>query len=574
MKKWKIKKIAESPDESLTEKFNPIILNLLAVRGIYKPEEIEKYFNTDYGALSDPFAITGMEKITGRIMEAKKKKEKIAVYGDYDADGVTAAGILFETLKNLGFPDVVCYIPDRQQEGYGMNENALDYLSKKNVKLIITVDCGITNCEEALAAGKMGIDVIITDHHHLARNIPSALAIIDPHLPDSGFSGSNLSGVGVAFKLAQALFEKINPEKKEQLKWMLDLVAIGTIADCVPLTGENRTLVKYGLIVISKTRRVGLLEIFRVGRVEISENNIPDAHKVAFQIAPRINAAGRMDHASIAFNLLMENDPVSARQMALELESKNQERQKITAEIVREVKILAENAFKNKKLIFAVNPHWPVGVLGLVAGKITEEFRKPTAVLQEQEGLFTGSFRSIPEINIIEIIKQCSDLLIKFGGHSQAAGVSVSKENFSKFYDKISAEIEKRFEGKEIIPTIDVDCEIAAGDINPSFMADIKRMEPFGIGNPEPVFICRNMSVSDIRIVGNGSKHLKLALKNEKGGPKIFDAIGFSLAEKFPNLKINDKIDIVFNLCEDEWNGNKKMQLKLIDLCYSLENKI
>jgi len=268
--------------------------------------------------------------------------------------------------------------------------------------------------------------------------LPEALAVINPHTLNSNFLFKDLAGVGVSFKLAQALVKKIDSSKGESLKWILDLVAIGTIADCVPLVGENRVLVKYGLIVLSKTKRSGLLEMFKVGRINVSENNIPNAQTVSFQIAPRINAAGRMDHANVAYNLLIEKTAILARDMALELEIRNQERQKITTEIAREVEILATNSFKEKQFIFAMSEHWSVGILGLVAGKITEKFQKPCALFQIQADQLAGSFRSISQVNVIQIIEKCSDLLIKFGGHSQAAGVSLKKENAEKFYSKMT----------------------------------------------------------------------------------------------------------------------------------------
>ncbi|HAT74014.1 MAG: Single-stranded-DNA-specific exonuclease RecJ [Candidatus Moranbacteria bacterium GW2011_GWF2_36_839] len=567
MTNWEIKKNEGNFSGGLLEKYGPIILQLLKNRGLEMPEEIEKYFNFNYEKdLSDPFEIVDMEKAVERISKAIENQESVAIFGDYDADGVSSSAVLFETLTNLGLKKITCYIPDRQLEGYGMNEKAVEYLSEKKITLIITVDCGITNIAEVEKAKEMGIDVIITDHHHAPEILPKAYALINPNIPDSGFLFKSLAGVGVAFKLAQALCQKQAPEKAEQLKWVLDLVALGTIADCVPLLGENRVLAKYGLIVLSKTKRVGFLEMFKVGRIDISENNIPDAHKVAFQVAPRINAAGRMDHANVAYNLLIEKNPVLACDMALEVESNNQKRQKITAEIFREIQVLANNSFKDKKFIFASSVHWPVGILGLVAGKIADEFKKPTIVLQRQETEFVGSLRSIPEINIIETLGKCSELLTRFGGHSQAAGVTVKPENIEKFYEKMSQLIEEELAGKEIIPVLDVDCEITLDDINWEFVAELKKMEPFGIGNEVPVFLAKNVIISDLRIVGNGSKHWKLSLMSTSGSPKIFDAIGFSLATKFPDLKKDDKIEMVFNIQEDEWSGNKKIQLNLIDL--------
>ena len=410
------------------------------------------------------------------------------------------------------------------------------------------------------------MDVIITDHHHIPEKLPDAVAVLNPHLENSGFAFQDLAGVGVAFKFAQALYQKLQPGKVEQLKWMLDLVAIGTVADCVPLLGENRLLVKYGLLVLSKTRRIGLQEMFKVGRIEISEDNVPDTHKIAFQISPRINAAGRMDHANVAYKLILEKDRVQARTMALELESKNQDRQKMTAEISKQIELEAEKNFKDKKFILAKNPHWPVGILGLVAGKTVDKFGKPVLVFQEQDGLYVGSLRSIPELNIMEVLMKCSDLLQKFGGHSQAAGVRILPENFHKFYERISHIFQTEMADREFISTIDIDLEILPEEITWEFMSELKKMEPFGMGNKEPIFLLREMLLSDVRMVGNGSKHLKLALRAKNGNPKIFDSIGFKLGEEFSDLSKGELVDVVFTLSEDEWNGSKKIQLMLIDL--------
>lgn len=560
-------KRAGGESSELSGKYHPVVLQLLANRGISQKKDIEKYFNADYEAdIFDPFLFSDMGKAVERIARAKEKKEKIAIYGDYDADGVTATALLFETLEQLGFKKVIVYIPDRQLEGYGMNMDAVEFLHQEKVDLIITVDCGITSQEEVEKAGELKMDVIITDHHHVPQVLPRALAIINSNIKDCQYPEKNLAGVGVAFKLAQAMYKKMNPKEAEQLKWLLDLVAIGTVADCVPLLGENRVLVKFGLIVLSKTKRSGLLEMFKVGRISISEDDRPDTHKISFQIAPRINAAGRMDHASFSYNLMIEKDAVKARDMALEVESKNQSRQKITGEITREARAIAENIFKDKKFIFAENEHWPAGLLGLVAGKISDEFNKPALILQKQKKEFVGSLRSIPQINIIEILEKCAELLIKFGGHAQAAGVRVAHNKIEKFCAKFGQLIEEQLAGKDITPQIEIDAEISADDLNWDLVGQIKKMEPFGDGNEEPVFLAKNMIVESLRVVGNGSKHLKLALRAGDASPKIFDAIGFGLGEKFPNLKNGDSLDIVFNLQEDEWNGNKKIQLKLIDL--------
>lgn len=564
---WIVKKTGNVANNFGLEKYDPIILQILSARGIMTEQEVERFFNFNYEKdILEPFLFADMPKAVARIIEAKNKKEKVAIFGDYDADGVTAAAVLFEALSKLGFEDVDIYIPDRQAEGYGMNPEAVEYLYRRGVKLIITVDCGITNVAEVDKARELGMEVVITDHHHIPEMLPAAAALINPHLKNCGYPFEDLCGVGVAFKLAAALYQKLDPQNAEQLKWSLDLVAIGTIADCVPLLGENRLLVKYGLLVLSKTKRIGLQEMFKVGRIAIDENSIPSTQKVAFQIAPRINASGRMDHASLSYELITASNRVTARDIALEVEEKNQQRQKITAEIAREVRVLAENSYKDKKLIFAHNENWPVGILGLIAGRIADEFQKPTIVLQKQAREYVGSLRSVPEVNIVEALGGCEDLVIKFGGHSQAAGVRVAEENIEKFYEKLSGLVEAKLEGKEILPKIEIDLELEARDINWELAAQIKKMEPFGEGNEEPIFLLKNMIVDDLRIVGNGSKHLKLALRDGGGSPKIFGAIGFGMGEKFPNLKIGDKIQIVCNVQEDEWNGNKKIQLNLIDL--------
>ncbi len=566
-KEWKIKNQEALDFGQIIGEYHPIILKLLGNRGFQNPAEIKKFFEFDYDRdISNPFLFAEMEKAVMRIILAKEKNEKIAIFGDYDADGVTASALLFETLENLGFKEIITYIPDRQIEGYGMNREALNFLQKEKVNLIVTVDCGITNKEEVILAKKLDMDVIITDHHHVPEKLPAALATINPQMEKSGYGFKDLAGVGVAFKLAQALYQKIDPENIEKLKWSLDLVAIGTVADCVPLLWENRVLVKYGLVVLSKTRRAGLLEMFKIGRIKIGENDFPDTHQIAFQVAPRINAAGRMDHANFAYNLILEKDRIKACDLALEIEAKNQQRQKITSEIVREVKVLAEGPFKDKELIFAENEHWPVGILGLVAGKVADEFNKPTAVFQKQPGELVGSLRSIPQVNIIEKIEECSEFLKKFGGHAQAAGVTLKKENFELFYQKLSQLIARELGGKKIYPAVEIDLEITSQDIDWELLNEIKKMEPFGKENEEPVFLIRNLKIQEIRIVGNGSKHLKISVMAQDS-PKVFDAIGFGLGEKFSQMiKIGDKVDLVANLQEDEWNGNRKIQLQIIDL--------
>lgn len=562
---WKVKEKIELKKNGLPN-LHPVILQILLERGFNDSQKINEFFFPDYEkGIFDPFLFSDMEKVIERIGIAKEKNELVAIFGDYDADGVTSSVILKETLEKIGINPIV-YIPDKKLEGYGMNIKAIREFKEKNVKLILTVDCGITNIKETEDAKSKGIDVIIVDHHHVPEKIPDALAIINPHLKNSGYPFLELAGVGVTFKVVDALYRKFLPDKIEQLKWILDLVAIGTVADCVPLTKENRIIVKFGLIVLSKTRRIGLLELFKVARLEINENNLPDTRKISFQIAPRINAAGRMDHANTAFNLIKEENQIHARNLSLELEGNNQARQKATGQLVDEVEVLAENMFKDRKFIFAVGEHFPIGIVGLAAGRIADEFNKPTAILNKGETESQGSFRSIPPVNIIESIEKCKKYLVKYGGHSQAAGVTVKNENLGKFFEELEKIIETGLGDKDISPVQEIDVEILPKDLDFDLAESIRKFEPFGEGNEEPVFLMKDLIVEDLRKVGNGEKHLKLLLKATDSTPKIFEAIGFNLTNGFSHLKKGDKVDAVFNISIDNWNGNKKIQLKLIDL--------
>ena len=546
---------------------HPLVVKLLFSKGLKTEDEIEQFIAPDYQTDSpDPFAFDDMQKVVERIGRARDNKEQVVIFGDYDADGITSSAILKEAFDLLGINSFV-YIPDKRNEGYGMNIAAIKSFQEKDVKLIITVDCGITNIDEVEYTNSQGIDVIITDHHHVPDILPKAYAIINPHAKNAiKYPFKELAGVGVAFKVVQALFQKFLPEKIEQTKWMLDLVAIGTIADCVPLIGENRLIVKYGLMVLSKTRRVGLTELFTVGRIMIDESAAADTKKVSFYIAPRINAAGRIHHAYLAYNLIMEKNTVLARDFALELEANNAERQKITQNVVDEVRILAQNLYKDKKFIFAVGEHFPIGVVGLVAGKIAQQFNKPTAIIQKSEGVSKGSFRSIPKINIIETIEECKELLVKYGGHSQAAGISIANENLEKFYEKMNRLISEKLKGIDLAPEIKVDAELTADIVDFDLVEDLEKLKPFGQDNDEPIFIMKNLIVREKKIVGSGNKHIKIYFSPKDGAPKIFEAISFNGYEKFQHVKIDDEVEILFNLQKDEWNGNKKIQLTLIDL--------
>ncbi len=572
MAKWLKKESVEIPvDFSL--KLHPLVAKILLARGLKSEIELEKFITPDYQTdTHDPFLFSQMEKLVERIKQARDLREKVIIFGDYDADGITSSAILKETFSELGIEADV-YIPDKRTEGYGLNLLAIDLFKVAGVKLIITVDCGITSLAETAKAKEFGIDVIITDHHHVPAQVPDAFAIINPHQEGCGYPFAELAGVGVAFKVVQAIYARLMPEKIGQTKWMLDLVSIGTIADCVPLIGENRLFVKYGLVVLSKTRRIGLLELFTVGRIAIDESAIPDTKKVSFYVAPRINAAGRINHANLAYNLIIEKDVIRARDFALELEASNTQRQKITSEIVSEIKALAETQYKDKKLIFAIGEHFSIGIVGLVAGKIAQQYGKPTAVFQQGEQESKGSFRSIPQINIIEAIGQCSQFLVKFGGHSQAAGVSVRNDQLENFQKALEAIIEKQLEGIQLEVEIIIDGQVAAAEIDFKLIADIEKLRPFGIGNEEPILLLENLIISEKRFLGSEKKHVKFFLVAAEAEPigskdkmKVFEAISFGGGEKFAAFKEGDRIDVVCNLQRDDWNGNSRIQLNVVDM--------
>ncbi len=562
MTEWKFR-IPER--KTLPGSLHPVVALLLEQRGYSEEDEQVHFLSPQYDRdLHDPFLFSQMERVVERIGSSLKRGETIGIFGDYDADGVTSSVVMRESLQNLG-GSVIVYIPQKDTEGHGLSTQALDFFTKGGARLIMTLDCGMMNHEEIDEANMLGLDVIIIDHHHVPDVLPSAYAIINPKLIGETYPFRDLCGAGTAFKVAQALFRRLAPEKEDQIKWLLDIVATGTVADVMPLVGENRVLVTYGLIVLSRTRRIGFQEMFRVGRMPFNAENRPSARDIAFQIAPRINAASRMAHAMLAHDLLMESDTDVASKLALDLENHNNARRKLSTDIAEQVMLLVESEYHDKKFIFAVGEAYPFGIVGLIAGRIAHTYRKPTCILFRGATESMGSFRSIPEFNIIEAIEKCADLLVKFGGHSQAAGMTIKNENLDAFYERFSALVENDLREVVTEPEVWVDMEITPTDIVPQLVRDIARFAPFGEGNSEPVFSLSDMRVKQARFVGNGNKHLKFSLESPDG-LKSFDAIGFSLGERFPSIIAGDRLDIAFTLGENVWNGRSSIQLKLIDI--------
>lgn len=563
MAEWQYR-IASKSDGAGSGKYHPVTQTLLRARSYTEPETAERFLFPNYERdTHDPFLFTQMERVVERLGHERQAGRPVGVFGDYDADGVTASVIMREALTALGIP-VVVYLPDKLSEGHGLNQNAIEYFIRSGARLALTLDCGMTNHVEINAAKDKGLDIIVIDHHHVPPVLPPAFAIINPKLPAETYPFRELCGAGTSFKVAQALYQRYAPERVDELKWLLDVVAIGTVADVMPLVGENRVFVKYGLIVLAKTRRLGLQELLAAGRIRIDAQVPLDTHTISFQIAPRLNAASRMAHAQLAHDLLMARDPREARNLASELDAHNTARRKISETNTQTVRTLAVEKFSDKKFIFAVEPHFPYGIVGLIAGRIANEFHKPTGVLTRGTLTSQGSFRSIPELSVIEALESCGDLLVKFGGHAQAAGMTISNENLDAFYARFNALVEERLSSVATVPRLCVDMRLEPVYITPELLRDLALFAPFGEGNPEPIFVLELLRVRRVRLVGNGSQHLKVQLSSADGH-KSFEAIGFSLGERFSDLQKGDSLDVAFHLGENKWNGVSSVQLKLLD---------
>ena len=578
--KWNIKPKAPSAFLKQFPEYSPLICNLLYNRNIKTQKQIDEFFSPDYlDDIYDPFLLKGMKKAVERIVRAIEKKEKIFIYGDYDADGVCSSAILFLTLKKLKAKRPEIYIPDRNEEGHGLNKNAISFLSKEGAKLIITVDCGCVDFEEVDLAKSLGIDVIITDHHLLRDKLPNAFSLIDPFQKGDKYPFKELAGAGVVYKLACALLKSFKNNSFE--KWLLDLTAIATVADMMPIIGENRALVKYGLGVLAQTKWPGLQELMKVSGIspkiihsskngEAPSTNL-NVHMLGFAIGPRLNAAGRMDHANIACNLLIAKGKRRASILAEEINKNNTKRQSLTDKIVQEVeKRLDEKKIKNNssKFIFEGDSDWPVGLIGLVAGKITGKYNVPTIIYQEKGDIICASCRSTAQFNLVEAFNKYLNLFDDFGGHKQACGFRMKKNNLNKVKTIFSRITERELKNVDIEQILDIDVEMKLEDINWQNYDCIQDFAPFGRGNPEPKFLIKKAEIIDCRTVGNGNKHLKLGLMifNKNSMAKKFNAIAFGMGDKNGALKKGNLVDLVFELIINEWNNNRNLEMKIIDL--------
>ncbi|PIS40415.1 MAG: single-stranded-DNA-specific exonuclease RecJ [Candidatus Kerfeldbacteria bacterium CG08_land_8_20_14_0_20_43_14] len=571
----KIWHVAEPVSPAIKQEFpelDDITLQLLWNRGLKDQKGIDEFLKPDWlKDIHDPFLFVDMGKAVARIFKAIEKQENIIVHGDYDADGVCASAILFNTLKALG-AKVDVYLPHREREGYGLNLQTIDHLHEVHkANLIITCDCGTSNYQEVERAKELKIEVIITDHHHEPVERPKAFALINPRLAGSGYPFPGLAGSGVAFKLAQALIRKSDLDKIDNLskdgfeKWLLDFVAISTITDFMPLVGENRTLVSYGLIVLKKTPRPGLRAMCEV--MGTRQENI-DTTTIGFQIGPRLNAAGRMDHASTAFRLLISQDYEESKSIAIALNESNIERQKLTEEIVAKAKGLIGSVGADRKILTALGEGWPVGVVGLVAGRLADEFHRPVLIMTKHDDLVVGSGRSIPSYDITQALVRNKQFLERFGGHAGACGFTLTLAKIEDFSKAILADANHELKDSDLLKEISIESEVALKQISFKLLNVLEDFEPFGEGNPKPLFVCRGMAITELQPVGKDKRHLRIVVNHQTAEPRKFIAFGFGEVYG-PMLTVGDKIDIVFSVDRNEWNGTRELQLKVIDLKFS-----
>ena len=532
---------------------------LLINRGVSLDDESKRvFFKPNFNSdLPDPYLMTGMKIAVNRIEAAFNKSQKIGIFADYDADGVPGAALLYKALRAIGF-EAVTYIPDRES-GYGLSREGIDYLISSGCELIITIDLGIRSLKEAIYCKEKNIDLIITDHHLPDDQLPDALAVLNPKTPRNKYPDIDLCGCGVAYKLITAL-SKVFPGKinEQFLKWNLDLVAISTIADVVPLTGENRVLAKYGLLVLNKTRNIGLIELMKISGIDREK---VDAYIVGFQIAPRINAPGRIDHATKSFDLLTTEDTEKAKKLALWLNEKNQERQGEMDSVVEEAISTIKKEKQEQNKVIVLSGKWLKGVIGPSASRITELFYRPVILFAEDGSNYVGSARSIEGVNIVELFDGISSTIEKYGGHKGAAGLTITKNKLATFTNKILSYANKLIGDQLLYRKIKIDLEVCLQDLTLKQVGKFKDFEPFGLGNPKPTFALFSVTFSNIRKIGKNQQHLSMFVESEKDKIK---AVLFNYESLQIKIDSEKKYDIVCSALVNEWNGTTAVNLIIL----------
>lgn len=568
-KHWLISSVISTQADENLAAFPPILRQLLFNRGYSTDAEARAFLKGEPDFNSDPFQLTGMTKTIDRLCFAIEHNEPIAIYGDYDVDGVTATALLVQTLEAY-HAVVKGYIPHRFDEGYGLNNEALDALKAEGVKLVITVDCGIRSDIEAFHAREINLDLIISDHHHPAveeevgQSLPPAFAIINAKQKDDKYPDKNLAGVGVAYKIAEGLVQSQTRVTDSSISSfnlinVMDLVALGTVADLAPLIGENRTLVRNGLKQIRTTTRQGLYSLANVAEIAINKTT---ASQIGFTLGPRLNAAGRLDSAKAALELLTTTDVLRAGQLAQQLDVQNRKRQVLTRTTQEKADVLAMADEIDPFLLFAVDSDFNPGVVGLAASRLMETHYRPAVVAAKGPEETRGSCRSIPEFHITDALDQCSNILVRHGGHAAAAGFTVRNENLPELIDRLKSIAKAELSGRELHPTLTADMEVGLSDLTFELLKHLAYFEPTGYGNPEALFVSRNIKVKSSRTVGAEGKHLKITFDNERGS--AMDAIGFRLGHLHKTLP--PRVDAIYGFESNEYNGRTNLQLNMKDI--------
>lgn len=555
VKKWEVSKVNNEEVEKFAKKhkLSNLLASILIRKNITTDEEVNKFLNPTRMDFYNPFLLPDMEKAVDRITKAVENKENITIYGDYDVDGITSITLLKNFFANSNI-DVKTYIPNRLEEGYGLNKDAIREISYSETKLIITVDCGITGIQEIEYAKKIGIDVIVTDHHEPGEEIPNCIAVIDAKRKDNKYPFNQLAGCGVAFKLMQALATKWKLPEKEYLKF-LDIAAIGTISDIVPLIDENRVIAKLGLMLVERTNNIGLKTL-----IDLCGFKKIDSTMVSFGLSPRINACGRLGHADEALELFLANDKNTTTKLAKKMNEYNTARQQVERKIYDEAvkEIIKE---KDKPAIVLGKEGWHHGVAGIVSSKITDEYFKPSILICFEGDEGKGSGRSIPGFDLHEALMECSTYLEKFGGHSMAVGITIKKDKFKEF-KKVFTEYAESKNISDIVPIINIERKVELKDVDIKSVKELQKLEPFGEQNKMPLFLIENLKIVSIRSLSEG-KHLKILLKQDNF---FIDAIGFNMGDLTEQYKIEDKVDIVGTIDINVFNGNENVQLTIKDM--------
>lgn len=571
-RRWKIHQAITDDQRKVFADVPVMLAQLLINRGCTSMEDAEVFLHPDFTAhIHDPMRFSAMGKAVERICRAISAGEKIRVFGDYDVDGISAVAVFLSLFRALQVPSVDSYIPDRYAEGYGLNSAAVDAFGKEGVSLLITCDCGTSNAAEIVRARKKGMDVIIVDHHKKAEVVPEAFAILNPAFDDEPYPFPKLCSTAVAYKVATAVLHKLQYGKDMLAtplpvgweKWLLDLVALATVADLMPLSGENRALVKYGLVVLKMTRRPGLAALF--ASMTGDRQRLTTA-TIGYQIAPRLNAAGRIKHATAALELLMTDDTAEARRLAAELDQTNGERQGLTERLFAEA---LEQVPKDPlpTLLAVVGNDWPSGVVGLVAGRLKERFHRPSLAIGLAGGKLTGSGRSVTGFDITRALAEASKHLAHYGGHPLACGFTlVSVNALEPFLAAMQRSAQRELAGRDLTPVLLIDAQTTFAVADGKLVETAQRLEPFGMANVEPVFATRDCTIRALERVGMDGKHLRLLLDD---GSATRSAIGFSMGERAPTFAVGDRVAVAYHLSFNEWNGSRQLQLRLVDLVHA-----